>query len=276
MRKGAAQKLTTGLLVWSITKVTLVDGTLEGFARDLEIALAQRQITAAYQPQIDVADGTVAGVEALARWTHPERGEVSPEVFVDVAQRSGLLPLLTARIIADVTAAYIPGCTVDVAVNVSATQLEDPSLYDLFDGAFATGRCDPSTLTVEVTESHSIAHPERVAAPLEALAAAGVTISVDDFGIGHSSFARVEALHARELKLDKSLVQAKGRAREVAQIITEAHRRGIRVVGEGVETREQFDRLAVAGCDRAQGYLIAQPQPRDALLEWYRKRPSGF
>ncbi|WP_431246947.1 EAL domain-containing protein [Leifsonia xyli] len=146
----------------------------------------------------------------------------------------------------------------------------------MFEGAFATGRCDPKTLTVEVTESHSILHPERVAAPLEALAAAGVTISVDDFGTGHSSFARVEALHARELKLDKSLVQADDRVREVAQIITEAHRRGIRVVGEGVERRSQLDRLAAAGCDRAQGYWIAKPQGARALFSWYRKRPSGF
>jgi EAL domain-containing protein (putative c-di-GMP-specific phosphodiesterase class I) len=258
-----------------ITKVTLVDGTLEDFARDFEIALAQRQIVAAYQPQVDVADGTVVGVEALARWTHPERGPIAPEDFVEVAQKTGLLPLLTARIIADVTAEYIPGCSIDVAVNVSATQLEDPSLYDMFEGAFATGRCDPNTLTVEVTESHSIEHPERVAAPLEALAAAGVTISVDDFGTGHSSFARVESLHARELKLDKSLVQSDLRVREVAQIITEAHKRGIRVVGEGVENRGQFDRLAAAGCDRAQGYWIARPQPAKALLSWYRARRSG-
>ncbi|MDR6969819.1 EAL domain-containing protein [Leifsonia shinshuensis] len=252
--------------------MTLVDGTLEDFARDFEIALAQRQVIAAYQPQIDVADGSMVGVEALARWTHPEHGPVAPDVFVDVAQKTGLLPLLTARIISDVTAEYIPGCTIEVAVNVSATQLEDPSLYDMFEGAFATGRCNPTTLTVEVTESHSIAHPERVAAPLEALAAAGVTISVDDFGTGHSSFARVESLHARELKLDKSLVQSEERVHEVAQIITEAHRRGIRVVGEGVETQLQLDRLAAAGCDRAQGYLISKPQPADVLVDWYRNR----
>jgi len=255
-----------------ITRVTLVDGTLEDFARDLEIALAQRQVTAAYQPQIDVTDGAMVGVEALARWTHPGRGVVAPDVFVDIAQKAGLLPLLTARIIADVTTEYIPGCTIDVAVNVSATQLEDPSLYDMFEGAFATGRCDPKTLTVEVTESQRIARPERVAGPLRALAAAGVTISVDDFGTGHSSFARVEALHARELKLDKSLVQADDRVHEVAQIITEAHRQGIRVVGEGVERREQLDRLADAGCDRAQGYLISQPQGAKAIFSWYRAR----
>ncbi|MEV8214686.1 EAL domain-containing protein [Leifsonia sp. NPDC077715] len=256
----------------TIGKMTLVDGTLEDFARDLEIALAQRQVLAAYQPQVAVADGAVVGVEALARWTHPARGPIAPDVFVDVAQKTGLLPLLTARIISDVTSEYVPGCVIDVAVNVSATQLEDPSLYDMFDGAFATGRCNPNTLVVEVTESHSIEHPERVAAPLEALAARGVTISVDDFGTGHSSFARVESLHARELKLDRSLVQDDSRVREVAQIITEAHHRGIRVVGEGVEEQLQFDRLAEAECDRAQGYWISKPQPANALRSWYRAR----
>jgi len=255
--------------------MTLVDGTQEAFARDLEIALAQRHVLAAYQPQIDVTDGAVVGVEALARWTHPARGPVPPDVFVDVAQKTGLLPLLTARILADVTAEYVPGCSIDVAVNVSATQLEDPSLYDMFEGAFATGRCDPKTLIVEVTESRRIQHPERVAAPLEALAAAGVTISVDDFGTGHSSFARAEALHASELKLDKSLVQPEERATEVAQIISEAHRRGIRVVGEGVEHRAQMDRLAAAGCDRAQGFWIAKPQPAESLRSWYHERTQS-
>jgi len=255
--------------------MTLVDGTLEDFARDFQIALAQRQVLAAYQPQIDVADSSVVGVEALARWTHPERGAVSPDVFVDVAQKSGLLPLLTARIISDVTAEYTAGCSIDVAVNVSATQLEDPSLYDMFEGAFATGRCDPRTLIVEVTESRRIRNPERVAAPLQALAAAGVTISVDDFGTGHSSFARAEALQAREIKLDRSLVQPDERAHEVAQIITEAHDRGMRVVGEGVEDRSQFDRLADAGCDRAQGFWIAKPQPAKALRSWYAARLNG-
>ncbi|MFP3381271.1 EAL domain-containing protein, partial [Bacillus sp. SIMBA_069] len=83
-------------------------------------------------------------------------------------------------------------------------------------------------------------------------------------------FARVEALHATELKLDKSLVQADGRVHEVAQIITEAHQRGLRVVGEGVERRDQLDRLAAAGCDRAQRYWIATPQPATDLISWYR------
>jgi EAL domain-containing protein (putative c-di-GMP-specific phosphodiesterase class I) len=252
--------------------VTLVDDTRDRFARDFELALAQRRVTAAYQPQIEVAGGAVVGVEALARWTDAERGSVAPDVFVEVAQKTGLLAQLTERIIADVTAAYIPGCTIDVAVNVSATQLEDPELYRMFDDAFASGRVDPQSFTIEVTESHSIAHPARIAAPLAALATAGATISVDDFGTGHSSFARVESLHARELKLDRSLVQSEERALEVAAIIAEAHARGIRVVGEGVERPEQLDRLADAGCDRAQGYLIARPQRPKALLQWYRAR----
>jgi EAL domain-containing protein (putative c-di-GMP-specific phosphodiesterase class I) len=258
-----------------ITKVTLVEDPIEDFARDLQIALAERQVTAEYQPQIDIASGTLAGVEALARWTHPRHGSVAPDVFVDIAQKTGLLPSLTERIISDVGSAYIRGCSVDVAVNVSATQLEDPGLYDMFESAFSAGRFEPHTLTVEVTESHSLPHPERVARPLRALAAAGVTISVDDFGTGHSSFARVEALHARELKLDKSLVQAVDRTREVASIIAEAHRRGIRVVGEGVEKREQLDRLAIAGCDRAQGFWISRPLRPKALLSWYRARKHG-
>ncbi|MGO4536799.1 EAL domain-containing protein [Leifsonia sp. 2MCAF36] len=254
--------------------MTLVDGTLEDFARDFQVALAQRQVLAAYQPQIDVTDGTVVGVEVLARWTHPERGSIAPDVFIDVAQKSGLLPLLTARILSDVTAEFIPGCTIDVAVNVSATQLEDPALYDMFEGAFETGRCDPTALIVEVTESRRIRHPDRVAGPLEALTAAGVTISVDDFGTGHSSFARAEALRATELKLDKSLVQADERAHEVAEIISEAHRRGMRVVGEGVENRPQLDRLVAAGCDRAQGFWIAKPQPAKALRLWHHARST--
>lgn len=241
------------------------------FALDLERALAAREITAAFQPQIAVSDGSLVGVEALARWTHPERGPVSPEVFVELAERTGMLAELTARVLSEVAEDDDWfGSSVQLAVNVSASQLEDPTLYRMLDDLFAERFSDPRRLVVEVTESVRIEHPERVAGPLAALADAGVTVSVDDFGAGHSSFERVEALHATELKLDRSLVQPRSRRREVAQIVTEAHNRGMRVVGEGVERRDQFDRLIEAGCDRAQGFWIATPQPRESLVDWYR------
>ncbi len=245
------------------------DLDLEHLAQDFERALEAHQVTAAYQPQVDIPMGRVVGVEALARWTHPRRGPIAPDVFVEMAQKTGMLAMLTERMMDDLINEYRRGCSIEVAVNVSATQLEDPALYDMFEDAFANGRFRPETLIVEVTESQRIVHPERVAAPLAALAAHGVMISVDDFGTGHSSFERVEALHARELKLDRSLVQSTERSEEMARIVVEAHARGIRVVGEGVEEEEQFDRLAALGCDRAQGYWIAKPQPPQELFAWY-------
>lgn len=248
-----------------------------GLVRDFVHALEARQISAAFQPLVDVATGKLVAAEALARWTHPERGVIAPDVFVAAAEAHGMLSALTERILAECSAwpnTTADGTLIAVAINVSASQLRDPALYRMLDEAFSTGDLDPRALTLEVTEGERLTDSPPVAPWLAGIVAAGVTVSVDDFGVGHSSFRRVEQLGATELKLDRSLVQDVARADALAEVVREAHDLGLRVVGEGVEQRSDYDRLAAVGCDRAQGFWIARPAPREEFAEWARSHAS--
>ncbi|MDN4613246.1 EAL domain-containing protein [Leifsonia sp. F6_8S_P_1B] len=249
----------------------------DGLVRDFVHALEARQISAAFQPLVDVATGNLVAAEALARWAHPERGVIAPDVFVAAAETHGMLSALTERILSECSAwptTTADGRPIAVAINVSASQLRDPSLYRMLDAAFTSGDLDPHTLTLEVTEGERLADSPPVAPWLAGIIAAGVTVSVDDFGIGHSSFRRVEQLGATELKIDRSLVQDVARADTLARVVQEAHDLGLRVVGEGVEHRSDYDRLAAVGCDRAQGFWIARPAPREQFTRWARQHAS--
>jgi EAL domain-containing protein (putative c-di-GMP-specific phosphodiesterase class I) len=250
---------------------------LDGLVRDFVHALEARQISAAFQPLVDVATGKLVAAEALARWTHPERGVIAPDVFVAAAEARGMLTALTERILAECK--LWPNTTADgrpiaVAINVSASQLRDPSLYRMLDEAFSAGDLDPHALTLEVTEGERLADSPPVTPWLAGIVAAGVTVSVDDFGMGHSSFRRVEQLGATELKLDRSLVQDVASADTLAQVVREAHDLGLRVVGEGVEQRSDYERLVDVGCDRAQGFWIARPAPREQFAQWALQHAS--
>lgn len=233
-------------------------------ATELEGAVERGEITPAFQPQIDIPTRRIVAVEALARWNHPILGAVPPAEFIPVAEQLGLIDEIgnymldeSCRCSSDWIAA---GLTVEVAVNVSPAQLASIEFLDRIQSNLDRHQLSASRLTIEITESLPVADVPTVLVRLAELRELGVGISVDDFGTGHASVERLTALPVSELKLDQSLVQdVSPPPLFLTEAIAIARHDGLRVVAEGVETEEQFERARRLGCDRAQGFLFGRP-----------------
>jgi EAL domain-containing protein (putative c-di-GMP-specific phosphodiesterase class I) len=235
---------------------------------DLSGAVGRGEIVAYFQPQIDVTSGAVVGVEALCRWEHPQRGLLAPISFIPLAEDEGLIHGLGAFMLTagarQADRWHRRGFELDIAVNVSALQLEKPAFVELVAETLQSVSFDPHHLTLEITESAPVEATDATRASLEALSELGVGISVDDFGTGHSTLDQLRSLPATEVKLDKSLVHRHVEA-ELTEIVDAAQHRGLRVVAEGVESAEHMERARELHCDRAQGYLIAPPSTPEQL-----------
>ncbi|NML14651.1 bifunctional diguanylate cyclase/phosphodiesterase [Azohydromonas caseinilytica] len=253
----------------------------------LRRAVDRRELTLAYQPKIALADGRVTGVEALARWVHPEWGAISPGEFIPLAEDVGLIAELgrwvLSQALADAAAWHQRGLgPLRVAVNLSVSQFADGELLANVRRALHDSGAPPSLLELELTESMVMRDPEEAARLLQALRALGVQVSIDDFGTGHSSLAYLKRLPLDAVKLDRSFVQDLPDAPKDAAIATGvialAQQLRLEVVAEGVETQAQRDFLRQAGCDQAQGYFFSRPLPAAALVEWlqaYRREGAG-
>ncbi|WP_394787526.1 EAL domain-containing protein [Rhodoferax sp.] len=262
-----------------MNRVTQERVSLEGALRD---ALRDGGLHLHYQPQVTgVGCQTLYGVEALARWTHPELGPVSPAQFIPLAEECGLIDELSrwalgeaCRQMADWRARGVP--VPQVAVNLSARNFQNPNLPLLVHHLLGSYGLQPSDLTLEMTESVVMDTGASVLATIEAVHALGVHLSLDDFGTGYSSLGYLHRLPIHELKLDKSFVQDLADS-PAAQALTNTVLRigdGLRlaVVAEGVETQLQADFLIERGCPVLQGYLFARPLPADALEQWLAAR----
>jgi diguanylate cyclase (GGDEF)-like protein len=223
-------------------------------------------ITVAYQPQLNVADGQVAGVECLARWHHPVLGDLPPDVFIPIAESSTLIEALTRRVLESslqqLSEWDAQGLHLVAAVNLSARMLSDRNLPASLADLLERHQIDPGRLVVEVTESRLMTDPERSAAVIREVHEVGVQISVDDFGTGYSSLAYLQRLQVDELKIDKTFVQeiaCGGSETIVRSTIELGHNLGLRVVAEGVEDASTARKLSKMGCDRLQGYYIGRP-----------------
>ncbi|WP_222195360.1 putative bifunctional diguanylate cyclase/phosphodiesterase [Modestobacter italicus] len=262
----------------------LEGGTGSPLARDLAAALAAGDIEVHYQPIVDLSDGAVVGVEALARWTHPERGPVPPEEFVAVAEQSGLVHALGAHVLrtacAELADVRTPaGLPVTLGVNVSGRELNDPGCalrvrHVLADTGFPVGH-----LVLEVTETLLEGESPTAVATLHALRAAGVKVSIDDFGTGYSSLNRLDTLPADVLKLDRSFIatvhSSPRRAQMLQTLVAMCLGLGLDVVAEGVETAEQEDAVRAMGCTFAQGWRYGRPVPLPELLAGLRAGPEA-
>ena len=232
---------------------------------DLRRALAFRQFELLYQPQIDLADEGVTGMEALIRWNHPERGQVQPGDFIPLAEETGLIVPIGEWVIRQACAdARQWDDHVSVCVNVSARQLSSDKLVATVAGALAHAGIAPNRLEVEITETVLMSDLPHCMDTLHGLRDLGVRIAMDDFGTGYSSLSHLRAFPFDKIKIDQSFVRTGDRARNegIVRAITAIGRHlGMQTIAEGVETEEQLRDIVANGCGSAQGYLISPPVP---------------
>ncbi|REH23723.1 MULTISPECIES: cyclic Di-GMP phosphodiesterase RmdB [unclassified Streptomyces] len=252
-----------------------------GLLGDLRRALDAHEVLLHYQPKVRF-DGQVAGLEALVRWVHPERGKVPPDEFIAIAESSGLMPHLTEYVLetalGQVARWRAQGLFVPVAVNVSPRDVHTPGFAGSVAARLARHGVPAGALQLEITEHVLLEDPQRAADTLNALTGHGVKMSLDDFGTGYSSLVHLRRLPVSELKIDRSFVARLAIDNEDAEIVRctvdLAHSLGLLVVAEGVEDDETWERLRDLGCDAVQGWLVAAAMPPEETTAWLLARGS--
>ncbi len=250
--------------------------------KELQVALCNDQFRVYYQPIARLANGRLAGFEALARWLHPTRGFIPPATFVPIAEASGLSAELTAACLRQVMrdlvelrarAAARPNHIdkLQIAVNISAHDLTTPDFIEQLSAIAATGEGDASSIVLELTETALVHSPSEAADALAHAQRLGFQIAVDDFGTGYSSLNYIRTLPVDELKIDKTFVQGASDCATtrsiVASMLQLAESLGLKVVSEGIETVAQHALLQMLGSEFGQGYLFGRPLPLEQTLD---------
>ncbi|MEP7262545.1 MAG: EAL domain-containing protein, partial [Usitatibacter sp.] len=233
----------------------------------LQVALEHDEFFLEYMPEMDLTDGRIKSVETLLRWRHPVDGVLLPGSFVPLAEQTGaILPIgewVLERSLADLRSWIDLGIDIQLAVNMSARQLQQPDLVDNVSACLQRHGIDPARLCIEISETALIANRETADGATRALRALGVEVAIDNFGTGQASLDLVRGLPIQMLKIDRSLVFSCPGERESAAIVQAvaamSHSLGIRVMAVGVETEEQRQLVRTLGCDAMQGYLAARP-----------------
>ena len=237
---------------------------------DLRVALTKQQFVLHYQPQLDLRSGRLVGVEALIRWRHPERGMISPLEFIPIAEESGLILPIGNWVLEEACkqlAAWRQGGIehIRMSVNLAASQFVDQALPLRIQSILAATGLPAACLDLEVTESMTMKSPEGAAAMMKVLTDKQLSLSMDDFGTGYSSLAYLKLFPISTLKIDRSFVKDIETDQNDADIcdvvMLLAHKLGLDVVAEGVESKAQLKYLLSIGCEKIQGYLIAKPLP---------------
>jgi len=282
-RAGAAMYLAkrsgTGHAVFDATQETAVARQL-ALLVDLRECTARGELVLHYQPKIDLATRQVSGVEALVRWQHPELGLLAPDSFMPEVERTALIEPVTRWVLGEALRQQRSwreaGFDLTLSVNISAHSLRHssnlPEMVAELTQAWGTA---PDRLTLELTEGALIEAP----APevLDRLDKMGESISIDDFGTGHSSLAYLQPLPVDEVKIDTSFITNLSADSDIAIIVQSmidlAHSLGLKVVAEGVENQAAMDLLVAYGCDSAQGYFLGRPCVAEALSRWFAESP---
>jgi diguanylate cyclase (GGDEF)-like protein/PAS domain S-box-containing protein len=232
----------------------------------LREAVEERQFIVHYQPIVDLAEGRIVAMEALARWRRPGVGLVAPSGFIPIAEQTGLVRALGAQLLraaCDTARGWAVLGPVDLAVNLSPRQLQDPLLVGMVELALRDSGLDPARLVFELTESHILDDGVETLDRLNRLRAMGIRLAIDDFGTGYSSLSYLEHLPVDILKIDRAFVvdlpTAPKRAALVRAIIAMSGALGLTTIAEGVETAEQLRIVRALGCDQAQGFHLAGP-----------------
>ncbi|WLA09979.1 sensor domain-containing phosphodiesterase [Xanthomonas translucens] len=237
---------------------------------------AREQLSLHYQPRVSLRSGECVGVEALLRWQHPLLGNVAPNDFIPLAEKTALMSRVTTWVLqAGIAQAALwqrQGHRFSVSLNVSAVDLERADLIATLRELLAQHALEPGRIEIEFTESAMIRHPQRVAEQLQEISAMGVKIAIDDFGSGYSNLSYLKRIPANALKIDQSFVRSLPDSRKdcmiVPSMIRLGHDFGQQVVAEGIESEQIYDMLREWGCDEGQGYWIARPMPAAALETW--------
>jgi diguanylate cyclase len=248
---------------------------------ELRRAIEREELVLHYQPQVDMATGGVGAVEVLVRWQHPERGLLPPADFVPTAEHTALITPLTLYVLDHALAQCRrweeQGLRLSVAVNVSVPQLLDLELPGELERLLERHGIGPGRLELEMTETVLMADPARALEVLTRISRLGVTLAIDDFGVGYSSLRYLKELPVDVLKIDRSFVASMTESPEDAMIVRSTidlgRNLGMKVIAEGVEDQAALEELRALGCHVGQGYHLSHPVPADELTEWLL-RPS--
>lgn len=248
---------------------------------DLRLAVERDEIDLHYQPRVSLAGRRVVSVESLARWCHPERGSVSPGVFIPICEEIGLIERLginllhrahrQARVWREL------GLDLSVAVNLSSEQFNTPDLLDHLQSIAATDDFEAGMLELEITESTLLQHRDEVKARLDRIVEMGFTLAIDDFGTGYSNLAYVSRVPMRVIKIDKCFIDDLPNSSAIVELILAlAEKIGATTVAEGVENHAQLDWLKANSCDQIQGFLFSKPLEANRLPEKVREIAHSF
>ena len=247
---------------------------------DLKDAIRNREISVTYQPQISATTGQVVGFEALARWNHPERGNIPPSRFIPVAEKLGIINEIGQWVLGSAckTAAAWPD-GLSVAVNMSIHQFSSDNVITAIENELKLSGLKPENLEIEITESHFMEKTEEVIGILEKLKALGIQIALDDFGTGYSSLSYLMKFPFDKLKIDRSFVQSvdkkDGIARSVLKTITDLGQAlNLKITAEGIETRKQMEMLRDLNCTYFQGYLFGNPLTENEISAYLLAKMS--
>jgi diguanylate cyclase (GGDEF)-like protein len=267
-RQTGVEPYSSGADRHSVTRLSLLG--------DLRRGLVRGELELHYQPKVFLPEGETCGMEALLRWRHPQRGMILPGEFIPAAERSPLMAELTAFVVEAALAQAAQwrqeGLPVPVCLNLAARDLLDSGLADLIGAGLAKYGLAPADLTLEINEGVLAGEPAQAMATVDALAALGVAISLDDFGTASSSLVRLSRLPVSEVKVDASFITRLFDTADnepiVRSLVGLVRALGIRAVAEGVETAEVAAALAAMGCDAAQGWCFSRPLDPAAATRW--------
>lgn len=249
---------------------------------ELKEAIEQKALTVFYQPKISLSESRVVGLEALARWIHPEKGFISPAVFIPLAEETGLIDPLTEFVVyaaLESSVAWVnAGLIEEVAANLSTRMLSDLDLPERIMSVLQSTGIGVSQLVLEVTETALVREQVKSLDVLTRLRMKGIRLAIDDFGTGYSTMQQLKRYPFTELKIDRSFVMRLSEDQESRAIVDTTielgRRLGMQVVAEGVETLEALRYLKSQKCSMAQGYFIARPMPAKDFSEWLMKAPA--
>jgi diguanylate cyclase (GGDEF)-like protein/PAS domain S-box-containing protein len=253
---------------------------------DLRAAIDRKEFVVHYQPIVSLDSGRITGFEALVRWQHPRRGLLGPGEFIGLAESSGLIVPIGAHVLAEACRQAVAWQAEDpadpplsISVNLSVRELAEPGLVERVGETLAASGLDPSSLTLEITETSMVEDAEETLDTLHALRALGIRLAIDDFGTGYSSLSYLRRLPVDVLKLDRSLVTSSGAGERDAALVDAVFRLGqdlgLQTIVEGVEEPQQRSRLVALGCELGQGFLFARPMDAAGATDELRRSRGG-